>query len=100
MARLVGAILSLALASTSLEACYASPLHSAATDNPEVHAELLFTHDGCRIYRFRDAWARVYYADCRGPSGSESVSSSTSWNESCGRNCTRPVLVTTTTHAP
>lgn len=36
------------------------------TDNQNVKLELLFEHDGVKVYRFTDANHFVYYADARG----------------------------------
>lgn len=51
----------------------------------------LFEHEGCKVYRFRDAYAvrSVYYTNCAGRS------STTSWNESCGKHCKRSIEVQT-----
>jgi hypothetical protein len=76
-----------AFACATLGGCLAQPLAVMGTANPSVPVELMFEHDGCRVYRFRDAERPVYYTDCRG---------STAWEVSCGRNCTRPVHVATT----
>jgi hypothetical protein len=87
-ARILWWILSLPL----LGGCLATPVAVANTENPELAAELMFSHDGCRIYRFRDGGQPVYWADCRGPDGG---SASTAWRRRCGKNCSRPVLMTT-----
>ena len=63
-------------------------MHTAQTENPEIEVGLLFTHEGCRVYRFLDRYRYVYYADC----GS---SASTEHEESCGRNCVTSEVVTT-----
>ena len=73
----------------TLAGCAAEAVQISATENRDIATELLFTHDGCRIYRFHDGAMPVYSADCRGPA-------STAWNVSCGRNCTRPMTVSTT----
>lgn len=39
----------------------------------------LFTHEGCTVYRFNDGGSSRYFTNCNG---------STSWNRSCGKNCT------------
>ena len=49
-----------------------------ALDEHEV--ELLFTKDGCSVYRFFDIGDRKYFVDCAGR---------TMQTISCGKNCTR-----------
>jgi hypothetical protein len=82
----------LAMVAIGSAGCVTPAIGIAITENPEIQAELLFTHDGCKIYRFRDGQSRIYYADCRAPATS---SASTSWNVSCGRNCTKRIMVST-----
>ena len=36
------------------------------TNNSEIKIDLLFEHDGCKIYRFTDGGHDVYWTDCRG----------------------------------
>jgi hypothetical protein len=72
----------------SMAGCMATAAAVHKTDNKEFNAELLFTHEGCRIYRFRDGYREIYYADCRGPA-------STAWSEPCGKGCVRPEMVVT-----
>lgn len=50
----------------------------------EFVVDKLFTHEGCTVYRFRDAGYYRYYTNCSG---------STNWQESCGKNCSRPVNI-------
>lgn len=54
---------------------------SSPTTNPQFKAEMLFEHDGCRVYRFYDDGA-VYFTTCRGD---------VSWKTShpCGKGCIR-----------
>lgn len=56
------------------------------TSNEHFKIELLFEHDGVKVYRFGDAGRSVYYTDARGQ---------TAWIESCGKNCSRSVTVET-----
>ena len=68
--------------------CGAAPISSTMTDNPEgVKLDLLFTHEGCKMYRFMDNGHFHYFADCRG-----TVTST----ESCGKGCSRTDSVQTT----
>ena len=46
-----------------LSACETSPVSTQQTDNKEVTVDLLFTHDGCKVYRFLDDGFH-YYAVC------------------------------------
>jgi hypothetical protein len=85
-------ILLLPVLAVAATGCLAQALKVTPTENPEIKAELLFTHEGCRIFRFRDGNLPVYYADC---SGGKAPSASVSWRRACGKNCSRPVLVTT-----
>lgn len=36
------------------------------SSNSDVEVELLFEHDGCKVYRFFDGGSAKYYTDCRG----------------------------------
>jgi len=40
------------------------PEDVSSTSNPDIKLDLLFTHDGCRVYRFFDAGNYVYFAKC------------------------------------
>jgi hypothetical protein len=64
-----------------LTACAASPLATARSNNPDVHVDTLFTHDGCTVYRFRDIQYH-YYVRC--PGAQSAVTRSTL---SCGKYC-------------
>lgn len=44
----------------------------------------LFTAEGCTVYRFRDYGNFRYFTNCKG---------SATWQESCGKNCTRQVEI-------
>jgi hypothetical protein len=45
--------------------CVTEPLATVQTNNQQMQVDLLFEHDGCRIYRFRDIGFH-YYAQCEG----------------------------------
>jgi hypothetical protein len=72
--------------------CFASPVAVNSTNNPNIDVELLFEHDGCKVYRFNDH-SYHYFARCDGPSAPPSSSApqrptaSTSDTRSCGKNC-------------
>lgn len=46
----------------------------------DFEVDTLFTKDGCTVYRFMDGGSPRYFTNCKG---------STSWRETCGKNCTR-----------
>ena len=65
--------------------CQDSPLSISKADKGNFDIELLFEHDRCKVYRFQDGRLNTkYFTNCYG---------STSWNESCGKNCTHEVGV-------
>jgi hypothetical protein len=65
-------------------ACAKDPIRTNSTNNPDIAVSLLFEHDGCKVYRFVDEGTYRYFTNCKG---------STSWEESCGKNCTKEVGV-------
>lgn len=73
----------LLLASLLLTACTNRVQNRVKTSNSDIDAGLLFELDGCKIYRFYDGGSR-YFTNCKG---------STSWVESCGKNCSKNVEV-------
>ena len=70
----------LLLAALSLAGCYNEPVSKATSDNSSVELSVLFSHDGCNVYRFWDGGRYHYYADCRG---------STVSPQGCGKACIR-----------
>lgn len=58
----------LAVAMLLLACDYAKPIEVRQTNNSDVNVELLFEHDGCKVYRFvtfsRDCYH--YFAKCPG----------------------------------
>jgi hypothetical protein len=62
--------------SLALTGCASEPLYVHQTNNPNIDVELLFEHDGCRIYRFRDGAPMHYFARCDGPPGAVTASTS------------------------
>ena len=56
----------------STAACVAEPIATAPTNNAEIQVDLLFEHDGCRVYRFRDIGYH-YFARCNGVGPNASV---------------------------
>jgi len=45
--------------------CVTPPIGTAMTNNPGIQVDLLFEHDGCRVYRFMDVGYH-YFARCDG----------------------------------
>ena len=77
MKRLIIAALAMVLCG-----CEKSPVETTRTNNSAVTVDLLFTKNGCTIYRFEDGGRSHYFADCRG-------SVTTERTEYCGKNCYR-----------
>ena len=73
------------LTAIGLQACSETPVKSDVVGNG-VDLDLLFEHDGCRVYRFYDYKNPHYFTDCRG---------SISDRRSCGKNCTREESIET-----
>ena len=66
--------------------CMAKSISRTHTNNPNIAVDLLFEHDGCKVYRFLDGDYR-YYAAC------STGQATTNWTEDCGsgehHNCVR-----------
>lgn len=82
------AVLAIVTGVMVLDACEQDAMEAARPPGSAFVVEKLFTHDGCTVYRFSDGSHSRYFARC----GS---TASTSWSESCGKNCTRPVTLPT-----
>ena len=48
----------------AIASCAKEPLSEEKTDNGEIKISLLFTHDGCSMYRFRDDGEYRYFTKC------------------------------------
>ena len=46
--------------------CAVEEQRNDQTSNSKVKLQLLFEHDGCKVYRFWDFGDPVYYTNCRG----------------------------------
>lgn len=68
-----------------LSACNKPAKEISSTNNAQITIELLFEKDGCKVYRFEDRYYR-YFTNCTG---------GVSWNETCGKNCSREVNIQT-----
>ena len=78
----------LTLAALAMVAGCDKPAESAAHTGVGFTVERLFTHEGCTVFRFKDGGSR-YFTRCDGVA----AQSTTTWQESCGKGCTRPVEV-------
>ena len=73
------------LTALGLQACPETPVKSDVVGNG-VKLDILFEHDGCRVYRFYDYKDPHYFTDCRG---------SISDRRSCGKGCTKEYSIET-----
>lgn len=87
----LGIVAALILALTV--ACREPAMETRASNNPNVPVELLFEHEGVRVYRFYDGGNARYYAVARTPKPTVTAE----WVESCGKNCSRLVEIPTVT---
>ncbi len=78
-----------------LAGCYpARPaLQKQPTNNDAFKIDYLFTHDGCRVYRFIDVGPH-YFVRCDGPAPEQPQASATTL-VSCGKSCTQEERVPT-----
>lgn len=56
----------LGLMAAILIGCDSNPISTEPTNNSEVKVELMFEHEGCRVYRFYDGGYPIYYTKCDG----------------------------------
>jgi hypothetical protein len=59
-------LLTFAAFALALSGCARDPVETTRTSNPGIAVEKLFEHEGCAMYRFRDAGSYVYYSNCQG----------------------------------
>lgn len=78
-----------ALACAALIGCTKAAETTSAA-GVDFKVDRLFTHEGCTVYRFNDGYFR-YYARC------DAAAATTTWHESCGKNCSRSVGISTGT---
>ena len=81
--RLLKVAILVAVVLTCLAGC-AGEAEESTSAGREFKVDKLFTHEGCTVYRFWDASNYRYFTNCRG---------TVSWQESCGKGCTRPQQV-------
>lgn len=48
-----------------LVGCVKAPNKIDTTNNPEFTVDLLFEHEGCKVYRFQDDGSK-YFTNCKG----------------------------------
>lgn len=65
-----------------LISCSKDPVSTNKTNNSEINIELLFEHDGCKVYRFYDAGYRQYFVKCDSSSTQQTMRS---WYQSTGK---------------
>lgn len=75
-----------------LSACGADVIETKDTGNAGVTGGKLAVMDGCTIYRFQDGSEKryIYFVKCNAGG-----TLNTSWERSCGKNCTETVNVPT-----
>ena len=66
--------------------CAKEPIAESRTDNSNFRVSLLFSVDGCKVYRFVDGGVYRFLTTCPG---------SVSHEESCGKHCRREVYTPT-----
>lgn len=54
------------VAAIAVTGCYERPMSVNRTNNNNISVELLFEHEGIKVYRFTDGPKHVYYTDARG----------------------------------
>ena len=90
----VGLLGVLAAAPSMQAGCVGPALQATASNNAAVSVEYLFTHDGCRVYRFLDCQYH-YFVRCDPPA----TSAATFDTRNCGKNCTVEESISTVTPA-
>lgn len=64
-----------------LTGCEKQPISSQQTDNVNFQVDLLFSKDGCNVYRFYDQGRSIYFVKC------DNGNLQTQSTFSCGKNC-------------
>lgn len=57
------------------------PLNTKRSTNSQYSVDLLFEHEGCKVYGFRDSYRYHYFTNC-----TETI---TTHSEPCGKGCTK-----------
>jgi hypothetical protein len=84
----------LAAGASTQAGCVVPALKATASDNASVSVEYLFTHDGCRVYRFLDGQYH-YFVRCDPPA----TSAATFDTRGCGKDCVVEETIPTVTPA-
>jgi hypothetical protein len=63
--KIMKATLLLLAAILTISCARSKPKEKHLPDGTDIEVELLFEHDGCKVYRFWDK-QYIYYTDCRG----------------------------------
>lgn len=83
----------IAIVAFALSSCEKTAIGTSNTNNGSIKVEELFTYKKygkeCVMNRFTD-WRDVYFMVCH-----DGTNVQTSWQENCGKNCSRPVGVRT-----
>jgi hypothetical protein len=79
------------LLSAVATACVADPIATSPSSNPDVHVDVLLTHDGCTVYRFRDLGYH-YYVRCGVGSPDPTVSTFTCRGKGCAGEDAIPTI--------
>ncbi len=78
-----------AFLSLSAFGCMQPAMQVHGTDNANIEVEQLFTHDGCKVFRFRDGGYH-YFVRCDGATSAQTLSP-----VSCGKGCVRDEVIAT-----
>jgi hypothetical protein len=74
-----------------LAACVTDPLATSPSNNPDVHVDTLFTHEGCTVYRFLDLGYH-YYVRCHDTPAGEAESTFSCRGKGCKSEDAIPTL--------
>ncbi len=66
MKKWIALVAVLVMAAAIAASCESSPVSTASTNNPSVKVELLFEHDGVKVYRFMDGRYHYYAVPSNG----------------------------------
>jgi hypothetical protein len=78
-------------AALPLVACVNEPVASMPSTNRDMDVDLLFTHDGCSVYRFKDGTYH-YYVRCDGVPAEAAAATLSCRSKGCGYDDTIPTL--------
>lgn len=81
----IGVFLGLLVVAAFALGCGVAGEKKVIATNNKVELELMFEHDGCKVYRFMDFGEPVYYADCRDGNQHETPEVSMNWRHMVGK---------------